>query len=86
MKYTAQHGCDKTMDGKMALYREYCFPNCTKSWQISSFYRFKGDDRPNHHPLDPPLLTDSLQSVLSMKHMWLKWKNWSFPSRLTFFI
>ena len=24
--------CDKTMDGKMALYRECCFPNCTKSW------------------------------------------------------
>jgi len=32
MKYTSQHFCDKTMDGKMALYRECCFPNCTKSW------------------------------------------------------
>ena len=32
MKYTSQHCCDKTMDGQMALYRECCFPNCTKSW------------------------------------------------------
>jgi len=32
MKHTSQHCCDKTMDGKMALYRECCFTNCTKSW------------------------------------------------------
>jgi len=32
MKYTSQHGCDKTVKGKMASYRECCFPNCTKSW------------------------------------------------------
>jgi len=32
MKYTSQHCCDKTMDGKMALYRECYFPNCSKSW------------------------------------------------------
>jgi len=25
---------DKTMDDKMALYRECCFPICTKSWWI----------------------------------------------------
>jgi len=31
MKYTSRHCCDKTMDGKMALYRECCFPNCSKS-------------------------------------------------------
>jgi len=31
MKYTPQHCCDKTIDGKMALYREGCFPNCAKS-------------------------------------------------------
>jgi len=30
MKHTSQHCCDKTMDDKMALYRECCFPNCTK--------------------------------------------------------
>jgi len=24
--------CDKTMEGKKALYRECCFRNCTKSW------------------------------------------------------
>jgi len=28
MKYTSQHCCDKTMDGKMALYRKCCFPIC----------------------------------------------------------
>jgi len=25
MKYTSQHCCDKTMDGKMTLYCECCF-------------------------------------------------------------
>jgi len=34
MTYTSQHCCDKTMDGKMALYRECCFPDCKKSWRI----------------------------------------------------
>jgi len=24
--YTSQHCCDKTVDGKMALYRDCCFP------------------------------------------------------------
>jgi len=33
MKYTSQHCCDK-IDGKMVLNREFCFPNCTKSWWI----------------------------------------------------
>jgi len=31
MKHTSQHCFDKKMDGKMALYRECFFPNCTKS-------------------------------------------------------
>ena len=30
MKYTSQSCSDKTMDDKMALYRECCFPDCTK--------------------------------------------------------
>ena len=34
MKYISQHCCDKTMDRKMALNFECCFPNCTKSWWI----------------------------------------------------
>jgi len=34
MKYASQHCCDKTMDGKMALNREYCFASYTKSWWI----------------------------------------------------
>jgi len=27
MTYTSQHSCDKTMDGQIALYREFCLPN-----------------------------------------------------------
>jgi len=30
--YASQPCCDKTMEGKTALYRECCFPNCTKFW------------------------------------------------------
>ena len=29
---SSQRCCDKTMDGQIVLYRESCFPNCTKSW------------------------------------------------------
>jgi len=36
--------------------------------------------------LTVPLLTDSLQSVLSIKRMQLKWKNWLFSSQLDFVI
>jgi len=32
MKQASQHCCDQTKDDKMALYRECCFPNFTKSW------------------------------------------------------
>ena len=31
-KHTSQHCCNKTMDDKMALYHERCFPNCKKTW------------------------------------------------------
>jgi len=34
MKCTSHQCCGKTMDGKMALNCEFCFPNCTKSWRI----------------------------------------------------
>jgi len=34
MKNTSQHCYDKPMDGKIALKRNCCFPNCTKSWLI----------------------------------------------------
>jgi len=30
----------QTVDDKMALYRECCFPNCTKLWWKSCFHRF----------------------------------------------
>ena len=32
MKYTSQHCCEKTIDDRMGLYRECCFPNCKKLW------------------------------------------------------
>jgi len=32
MKHTSSRCCDKTVGGKMALHREWCFPNCAKSW------------------------------------------------------
>jgi len=32
--YTSQHCCGKTTEHKTVLYRECCFPNCTKSWWI----------------------------------------------------
>jgi len=32
VRYSSQNFCDKTMDDKMALYRECCFPNCIKLW------------------------------------------------------
>ena len=32
LKYTSQHCCDKTMDGKTALYRGCYFRNCIKTW------------------------------------------------------
>jgi len=34
MRHTSQQCCDQTMDDKMVLNRECCFPNCTKSWWI----------------------------------------------------
>jgi len=43
MKYTSQHCCNKTMDGKMALYRECCFPNYTKSWWIKQLLQVSGE-------------------------------------------
>jgi len=53
MKHTSQQCCDQTMDDKMAIYRECCFPNCAKSWWIKLLLQvLGGDGRP---PLDPPL-------------------------------
>jgi len=57
MKHTSQHYCDKTMDGKMALYHKCCFPRCTKSVKKVTFVGFREGDRP---PLDPPLY-DSME-------------------------
>jgi len=51
MKYTAQHCCDKTVDGKMPLYRECFFRICTKSMVNEVTFV----DRPNRPLLDPPL-------------------------------
>ena len=38
IEYTSQRCCDKTMDDKMALYLECCFPNCTKLWWIKLIF------------------------------------------------
>jgi len=42
MKYTSQHCCDKTMDDKMSLYRDWCFPNFTNSLRKIYFASFRG--------------------------------------------
>jgi len=34
MKCCSKHCCNKTMDDKIAFYRECCSPNCKKSWRI----------------------------------------------------
>jgi len=52
MKYSSQHCCDKTVDCTMALYRECCHPNCTKSWWKLLSYILVWGRSP---PLDPPL-------------------------------
>ena len=54
--HASQQSCDKTVDGKMALYRECCFPNCTKSRWLKIFLSvLKGHDSPNR-PLDSRLV------------------------------
>jgi len=35
MKYASQYCCVKTMNCKLALYRECCFPNCTNHGEKS---------------------------------------------------
>jgi len=55
MKYTSQHCCDQTVDGKMAWCRECCCPNFTKSWWKELLLQVLGRDHPNHLALDPPL-------------------------------
>ena len=47
MQYTSQHSCDKIMNGKMALYRECCFPNCSKSQWKKLLSQVLGGDLPN---------------------------------------
>ena len=44
MTYTSRYCCDKTMDGKMALYRECYFLNCAKSWCIKLLSLFLGGE------------------------------------------
>jgi len=44
MKYTSQHCRDKAIHNTIALYRECCFPNCTKS--KVTFVGFRAGDHP----------------------------------------
>jgi len=44
------------MGGKMTLYRECCFSNCTKSWWTKSLSKALGGDHLNrHHPGSAPV-------------------------------
>ena len=43
---TSQHSYDKIMDNNMALFHEWCFPKCTRSWRIKLFPYFGEGDRP----------------------------------------
>jgi len=54
MKYTSQNCCDKTMDDKMALNRERCFPtSCTQSWRAKLLLCVGGGNRPSKSAPDP---------------------------------
>jgi len=54
MKYISQHCCDKTTDGKIALHRECCFPNCKKIMVNKvTLAGFRGWS-PQSPPLEPP--------------------------------
>jgi len=73
MKYTSQHRCDKTMDDKMSLYRECCFPNC--------------GNRPYCPPLDPPLSSAcSLQvfCTIEARNLWCSYNKVTQLCRLLF--
>ena len=65
MTYTSQHCCDKTMDDKMALYLEFCFPNCKKSWWIKLHSFVLGGDCLNRPLLDPPLTRMMFSKILT---------------------
>jgi len=75
-----KHCCDEIMDYRqMVLYREYCFPNCTKLWRMKLLFRFwGGDDRPNRPPLYPPVRGIILEACVlklqnryqSATHIW----------------
>jgi len=56
MKYTPQHCWDKTMDGKMTIYRECCFPSLYKIMVSNvTFAGFRGGRSPQSpHPWIPP--------------------------------
>ena len=46
MQYTSKRCCDKTMDGKIALYRVCCFPKYTQSWSINLLSQVLGGRSP----------------------------------------
>jgi len=65
MKYTSQHCCDKTLDGKMAIYRECDFLIVQNHGEKSNFVGFKEDDC----PLDLPMPFSSTD--VRYKHLWM---------------
>jgi len=65
MKYSSQHCCDKTMDGKVALYREWCSPNCTKIIvNTVTFVGFRGSITPWNRPAIRALSNDRTPQLL----------------------
>ena len=65
------HCCDKTMDGKIALYGECCFPNLHKMMVNKvTFVGFRGRSPP---PLNPHLLPTV--------YIWKKYKRWNVAAK-----
>ena len=72
MKQTSQHCCDKTMDGKMALYRKCCFLNRSKSWWIKLLSKVLG-----RAIASPPLIRSCHETMFHActQHRSWKWKD-----------
>jgi len=65
MEYTSQYFCNKTVDDKMALYRECCFKFFKLMLNKVTFVGFRGVDG---HPPDPLLVSLRYGMKLLLKH------------------
>jgi len=55
MKYSSQHCCDKTMDGKCPYIVNTVSQIVQNHGEWSHFSQFRGGDRPNCYPMDQPM-------------------------------